>query len=231
MTRGRVRSCLVRAGAALQLAAFTSVAATFVATLSRTLWRESRSGCARDGYVYCTAHAVDVGARWPAAVAGILMALLVVTTSGRLYRVAQALALVVVAAGTAVLTADQARLAGGSPAICRSAADGGCAFQTWHGRHLLVGAVVGIGLGLLTSGLEAASRRARAQGRLGVRRITGDLLVVLSVPVLLIGLLFLLDSRPDDRSGPVLWLMSAGGTFTLGQALVRGPWRPAVTGR
>lgn len=58
MAAGRLRLRAVRNGGALQLAAFTAVAATFVASLSRTLWRESRPGCVRDGDVYCPIHDV-----------------------------------------------------------------------------------------------------------------------------------------------------------------------------
>jgi hypothetical protein len=230
MTWSQVRCRLVRVGGALQLGAFTAVAALFTASLSRTLWRESRPGCAHDAYVSCTAHVVDVGARWPAAIAGMLLALLVVTTSGRLRRAAQGLVLLVVAAGTAVFAADQARFAAPIPAICVQAAGGDCAFVAWRMHHLVVGASVGIGLGLLTIGLEAASRSAAVADQLRTRRVAGNALVVLSVPVLLIGLLTFVDSY--DHSAALLWLTAAGVVFAAGLSLRFSRLsRPAAWGR
>jgi hypothetical protein len=228
MTASGARRAAVRVGAFLQLAAFTAVAATFVASLSRTLWRESRPGCVRDGYVYCVPHTVDVAARWPAVVIGVLLALAVVATSGPLHRVAQLLGLLMVGAGTAVFTADQARFAAPVPAMCRSGAGGDCAYVSWHIGHLVVGGGVGLALGLLTLGLEAASRAPERVG--GARRATGNALVVLSVPVLLIGLLTLVSSYEDSAAW--WWLTAAGAVFAIGQALrLTRLSRPVAWGR
>lgn len=231
ITGPRARRASVRGGAFLQLAAFTAVAATFVASLSRTMWRESRPGCARGDLVFCTGHQVDVAARWPAAVTGILLASVVVMTTGRVYRVAQILELLVVTAGTALFVADQARSAGGTLAICRPGAGGDCAFSAWHVRHLVVGLAVGLALGLVTLALEAAGRRTRVRGP-GLARAAGNVLVVASVPVLVVGLLAYLYSRPDDRSGAVLWLLAAGVVFAAGQSLrLSRLSRPVAWGR
>jgi hypothetical protein len=208
---------------------FTATAASFVATLTGTLWRESRTGCVVHGQVFCTTSMVDVGARWPGIIAGALLALLVVVTTGRLRRVAQAVVMMTMTAGTAVFTADQHRWAMIRPAVCYPGADGECAFPAWHLRDLVVGALVGVALGLLTLAGEQASSRARATGSLGVRRTLASLLIVGSVPAVLLGLFALVENDAAAGPGPRLLLGSGLAVFALGQSLRSRQPEPATT--
>lgn len=219
MRWGEVRRWVLRVGGALQLILFAATAASFVATLTGTLWRESRPGCVVQELVICTSSTVDVGLRWPGAVVGLALALVVALASGRPRRVAQGLVMATLVAGTAIFTADQHRWAGPRLAICYPGADGGCAFPAWTVRDLLTGAVAGLVFGMLTLAGEQAGRRASASESLGVRRTLRGILVVGSVPVGVLGLFGLLEVGSDGSSWPRRLVWAAVALFALGLAL------------
>ena len=241
MRWGEVRRRVLRVGGALQLILFTSTAASFIATLTGTLWRESRPGCVvhelpdmpsvtfHAGMVVCTASTVDVGLRWPGAAVGVALALVVALASGRPRRAAQGLVLATVVAGVAIFAADQHRWAGPHPAICYPGADGGCAFPAWTVRDLLTGAVVGLILGLLTLAGEWAGRRASASDSLGMRRTVRGILLVGSVPVGVLGLFGVLEGGSDGSSWPRWLVGSAAALFALGLALRPRGGRPVAS--
>lgn len=231
MRWGEARRWVLRVGGALQLILFTSTAASFVATPTGTLWRESRPGCVvhqlpdmpsvtfHAGMVVCTSSTVDVSLRWPGAAVGVALALVVAVASGRLRRVAQAAVLAAAVPGIAVFTADQHRWAGPHLAICYPGADGGCAFPAWTVRDLLTGAVVGLVLGLLTLAGEDASRRATATASLGMRRTVRGILLVGSVPVGILGLFLILENGSGASRTPGWLVGSAAALFAVGLAV------------
>jgi len=222
---------VARAGAVLQLALVAGVTAAFFAMTVGSLWHDSRPGCVVDevagsgteGLVVCGTSSADPVLGWAAALVGVAVALVVARSSGRSRQVAQVAVLLVSTAGTASFTADKARFGGVSAAICIVDGRGGCAHPAWTWTSLVVGAGVGLALGIVSLAGEQMSRRATAP--LGWRRVVRASLLVVSVLTALLALWARLALGDTAESTPWWYAAAAAALLVVGLAVGPRPGR------